>query len=205
MVLTTDSYNAAYFGDTVESGGLKHIAGYSNYLEHSTQKPRVDENDLNRPYNINTEKWKKLFETLGLEESQIIELGGATGVLAEAMLEDNFDWTVVDVSDWCRRHKVIPDENFIHSEALAYLQTLGNNSVDAIVSTRFMDCLDDEQVVTLVAEMKRVSRKQIHFIDEKANTLFYNVKTLEQWESQFNWPNNQTTLISVETGQVINT
>ena len=65
--------------------------------------------------------------------------------------------------------------------------------------------LDDAQVITLVTEMRRVSSQQVHFIDEKPNAIFYNRKTLAEWESQFNWPNNKTTLISVETNQVINT
>jgi len=200
MVLTTDQYDAAYFGDTVESGGLRHDAGYSDYLE-TTKK--FEANKFGKVFNRKAEEWKKLLETLGLENTQITELGGGTGTLAATMLEDGFDWTCVDVSNWCFRHKEIPDENFIEQDALTYLGLQGNNQIGAIVTTRFIDCLDDTDAQIMIDEMRRTTRKQVHVVDEQANATFYNIRTLEQWRDDFSWPNNNITLISYETGRVL--
>lgn len=204
MVLTTDQYDAAYFGDTVESGGLRHDAGYSDYLE-ATAKNRFNENNPTKNFNPLAEEWKKLLENEGLENAAIIELGGGTGTLAAAMLEDGFDWTVVDVANWCFRHKEVPDENFIEQEAIAYLEAQGNNSIEAIVSSRFLVCFDDATLVNLISLMRSKSQQQVHIIDENPNGTFYNVRTLQQWLDDFNWPNNQVTLISKETGQILRT
>lgn len=205
MVLTTDQYDAAYFGDTIESGGLRHTAGYTNYLEQ-VQKTSFNENNPGKLFNARAERMKKLLETEGLEEASIIELGGGPGDLAEVMLEDNFDWTVVDVSPWCQAHSspFIPPENFILQDAQSYLEAQNNNSIDGIVSARFLDCLDDAQVQALLDEVSRVTRKQIHFVTEQANPLFYNQRTLEQWRDGFSWgPPNRVTLVSIEDGRVL--
>ncbi len=205
MVLTTDEYDAAYFGDTVESGGLKHDAGYTDYLEQS-RKMSFNESNPGKLFNKRSEQFKKLLETEGLEELQIIELGGGPGDLAEVMLEDNFDWTVVDVSPWCQAHSspFVPAQNFILQDAQSYLEAQSNNSIDAIVSARFIECLDDIQAQALFDEIRRVTQKQIHFVSEQSNPLFYNVKTLEQWRDTFNFgPPNRVTLVSSEDGRVL--
>jgi len=203
MVLLPSEYDAAYFGDVIESGGLRRDAGYSDYLQE-VQKYRFNPANPTKPFNPTAEMWKKLLEVEGLENAQITELGGATGALGVSMLDDGFDWTVVDVANWCFRHKQVPDINFIEQDALSYLQAQGNNSIGAIVSVRFMDCLADVDAQILIDEMRRKTQQQIHFIDEVANVLFYNVKTLEQWRDNFNWgPPNRITLVSVETERIL--
>lgn len=205
MVLTTDEYDAAYFGDVVESGGLRHDAGYTDYLEQS-RKQSFNESNPGKVFNKRSEGFKKLLETEGLEDTQIVELGGGPGDLAEVMLEDNFDWTVVDVSPWCQAHSspFIPAQNFILQDAQSYLEAQNNNSIGAIVSARFIECLDDTQAQALFTEIRRVTQKQIHFVSEIANPLFYNVKTLEQWRDTFNFgPPNRVTLVSSEDGRVL--
>lgn len=203
LALTTDEYDAAYFGDTDESGGLKHIAGYSNYLEKANEKSRFDTGNEGNPYNIKRENLKKTLETLGLENTSITQLGGGCGHLGAEMIEEGFTWHVVDVSNWCFRHKVIPDENFTEQEALPFLQAQGNNSLGAILTTRFMVVLATADIQPLIDEMRRTTREQVHFIDEQANPEFYQQRTLEQWRDDFSWPNNNITLISIETGRVI--
>jgi len=202
MVLTTDEYDAAYFGDVIESGGLRHDAGYSNYLEQ-VKKTRFLESNPDRKFNPTAEMIKKLLDLENIKSSSIVELGGAVGDLAQSMLADGFNWTVVDVADWCDRNKIIPAQNFVLSDALTYLQKQSNNSIGTIVSVRFMDCLADVDVQILIDEMRRTTNNQIHFIDELPNPLFYNIKPLEQWRDNFNWPANKVNLVSFETLRIL--
>jgi len=52
--------------------------------------------------------------------------------------------------------------------------------------------------------MRSKTQRQIHIIDERANGIFYQVRTLEQWRDDFDWgPPNRITLVSKETGRVI--
>lgn len=202
-ILQTSDYDAAYFGDTAESGGFKNIAGYSHYLEKAGEKTRADEGNFNKPYNIKREGLKKSFEAFGLENSSITQLGGGCGHLGALMIEEGFTWHVVDASNWCFRHKVIPDINFTESTALDYLALQGNNSLDVIMTTRFLVCLSDPDIQILIDEMRRTTRNQVHFVDERPNPAWYSARTLEQWRDTFSWPNNSITLVSIETGRVI--
>jgi len=204
VFLTISEYDAAYFGDLVESGGLAHDAGYTDYLEKVNRKHRFDVGTPNKPYNVKNEGHKKLLETEGLENAAIVELGGGTGTLGQVMIEEGFTWHVVDVANWCFRHKVIPDINFTEQDALSYLQAQGNNSIDAIFSTSFMVIFDTPDLQPLIDEMRSKSKRQIHFIEERPNPTYYQVRTLEQWRDDFNWgPPNRITLIAIETGRIL--
>jgi len=203
MVLTTDAYDAAYFGDVEASGGLKHIAGYSDYKRTANMKNRTD-NDTGLPVNSLRSRYEKLLESQSLVGRTVVELGGGMGHLGAWGLSKGINWTVVDVSPWCNDNKVVPPANFVLSDALTYLQTLSNKSVDVIVSSRFLVCYTDADIQILIDEIKRVARvKQVHIVDESANPTFYTRKTLEQWEADFNWPKNKVVLISVESRTVV--
>ncbi len=204
VALTTDEFEAPYFGDTVESGGLRHDAGYTHYLEKANAKTRFDLSNRNRNYNLKRETIKKQLETEGLENASIVQLGGACGHLAADMIEEGFTWEVVDVSNWCFRHKVIPDNIFTEQDALSYLQAQGNNSINAIFTTRFLVVLATVDIQPLIDLMRSKSQRQIHYIDENPNATYYQVRTLEQWRDDFSWgPPNRVTLVSIETGRVL--
>ncbi|MEK6862007.1 MAG: hypothetical protein AABY07_08640, partial [Nanoarchaeota archaeon] len=54
---------------------------------------------------------------------------------------------------------------------------------DVIFTCRFLECIDDMDLIQLINEMNRISKKQIHIIDEQPNSDFYNVKTLKTWKN----------------------
>lgn len=155
MVLTIDKYDAAYFGDVITSGGLRHEAGYSNYLEIVKEKPYLKRAD--RAFNAVSGK--------------ILELGCGVGTYAKEALNRGLDWTALDSSNWCKRHEVT---KIIEQDALTYLRSQANNSFDYIVSFGFIECFDNGGLEALKTEMDGVGRNQLHYTYKKPNPLYYN-------------------------------
>lgn len=208
MVLPISRYNATYFGDTVESGGLKDVAGYTGgYLEKG-QRNRFDEGQEAFPYNpeikaIITEiESRQTFNNI-----DVLELGGAVGFYSEYAKDLGVkSYDVIDVSNWCFRHKIMSVDNFIEGDAITVLPTLRRNQYNLIFSKQFLDCIDDIDLPVLIAEMNRVTlTRQIHIITETINRDdtrdLYNLKTLAQWATL--GFESGTILISHNTGQVL--
>ena len=208
MVLTTDRYNAAYFGDTVESGGLKDVNGYTGgYLEKG-QRNRFDEGDEANPYNPEIKKFIDEIESRQtFNNIDVLEIGGAVGFYAEYAKDLGVkSYDVIDVSNWCFRHKVAAVDTFTEGNALTILPTLRRNQYDLVFSKQFLDCVDDSDLPGLITEMNRITKsRQVHIITETINRddtrPNYNLKTLAQWATQ--GFEAGTILISWNTKQVL--
>ena len=207
MVLDTSRYDAAYFGDTIESGGLRDINGYTSYLER-IKKNRFDEGQESFPYNSQVHDLLTKFESINLSNFTFLDIGGAVGWLGDYLKNKRnaLSYDVLDVSNWCFRNKVPEVDNFIEGDARTVLPTLGRNAYDVIISTQFLECIDDADLPDLIDNMNRVAqRQQIHMITETFTDLQvrtnYNVKTLQEW-SLLGFE-NQTRLVSWNTGQVL--
>ena len=156
MVLKQKDYDAAYFGDTIESGGLRHDAGYRYYLKLILQKPYQ----------------KRCDRFINAASGKILELGCGVGTYARKGRVQGLDWTAIDVSNWCKRHEVT---TIIENDALTFLQAQTNNSFDWIVSWGFIECLKDSDLKTMKDEMNRVCINQKHFSYTNPNSQYYNI------------------------------
>ena len=155
MVLKLSDYNAAYFGDIKESGGSRHDAGYSEYLDIVKEKPYL----------------KRCERVLNVVSGRILELGCGIGTYARIARSRGLDWTAIDSSDWCKRHEVT---NIIKTDALSYLKSQSDNSFDYVVSFAFIECLGDTELRIIKKEMDRVGIKQLHYSYENPNPTYYN-------------------------------
>lgn len=155
---------AAYFGDMKASGGLKHEAGYSNYLDSVKQSGYL----------------KHAEYVLDKVSGKILELGCGIGVYAKEGISRGLDWTAVDILTWCKEHEVT---SIIKSDALAYLQTQDDNSFNWIVSFAFLECIPNPDLLQLYNEMKRVaSTGQIHSTYKSPNSTYYESRTIAEWK-----------------------
>lgn len=116
--------------------------------------------------------------------AKILELGGAIGVHAKYAIEAGFDWTVVDVCQWCKDNKLIPDVNFILSDARTFLPTLRRNEYDVLISNVFLDCFAESDLPNLISEMNRVSKRQVHLVAEKGDEFDYIIQNLDWWKTK---------------------
>lgn len=192
MVLNRNKYNAAYFGDITESDGLRHVAGYSNYLEqirNSIHKKRIE--DFIKKHNIQV-------------RDKVLELGAGIGYYCEIALAKGIEWNCLDVSQWCYDHaKLETQSRFILQDAVTYLPTLVDNSYDYIVSFGFIECFEDSIIRTIIPILNRVAIKQIHSFYKKEPNQYYNIKSLTEWKS-FAWKTGTVLeLVSKSNEQVI--
>ncbi len=208
MVLATSRYNAAYFGDTAESSGLKDVAGYTGgYLERAGERYRFDEGQEQSPYNPILKNAVSIGINFDVSNKKILDIGGAVGFVGEYLKDDGASiYDVLDVSNWCFRHAIPIVDNFLEGDALTILPTLKNNEYDIIISRQFLDCIDDTNLPTLISEMNRVSKtKQWHWVTETINRAdtrdLYNLKTIQQWSTQ-GWDSG-TSIISHNTGSSV--
>jgi len=175
MVLKTDEYGAPYFGDS--DTPLRHKAGYTDYAKLRNIKTTIynpvtkTSTDMNL-FNANMKPWLKEINLSG-------KINGIT------------DWDLVDVSSFAKTKADIDDQRFFTvQDAKTHLATLPDNSYDHIISFRFIECLTDEDIKSLVAEMNRVcSVSQIHSFSRNMDEYkpYYNTKTLLSWSSSFRW------------------
>ncbi|HEC65437.1 MAG TPA: class I SAM-dependent methyltransferase [bacterium] len=192
MVLKTDEYGAPYFGDS--DTPLRHKAGYTDYAKLRNIKTTIynpvtkTSTDMNL-FNANMKPWLKEINLSG----KVLELGCAYGWNRKLGLQINgiTDWDLVDVSSFAKTKADIDDQRFFTvQDAKTHLATLPDNSYDHIISFRFIECLTDEDIKSLVAEMNRVcSVSQIHSFSRNMDEYkpYYNTKTLLSWSSSFRW------------------
>ncbi len=167
-MLSRKQYDDAYFGDP--KSDLRRRSGYSDYLY------QVDIDFCN--------KWKDFIVEHELKSTgKILELAGGVGYFAKLAREDGLDVTCVDWSQWCYDNKLISD--LINEDALTYLKSQKDNSFDVVVSFFFLDCIAKKQIPLISKEIKRVAKKQIHWIYPRRNADYYNVQDLEYWQKLF--------------------
>ena len=204
MVVNILDFNAAYFGDTKESNGIKTVYGYSNYLQ-TGQKNRFDEGKENQPYNPILKGLMDKLSGVNLSNISVLDIGGAVGFYSEYGKSLGVrSWTVLDldIDTWCSRHRISSVDNFISGDAIAVLPTMRKNEYGVIFSSRFFECIADTDLPDLISEMNRVAKtKQIHIISETSNPLYYNEHELEWWSNQ--GFQKGTILISYNTQEVL--
>jgi ubiquinone/menaquinone biosynthesis C-methylase UbiE len=215
MVLPTTDYDAAYFGDVDESGGIKKMYGYTGGQngvsghEFQSQQNRVLEGETEN-FNPTLKGLMDKITGHDLTNVKVLDVGGCTGdhaVYAKRMGVGTYDVLDLNIDTWCSRHVNPLVDNFFTGDAITELakkSTFKNNSYEVVFSSRFLDCLDDADIPTVVTEMTRIaSTVQIHIVTESVNPeneQYYNTKTLAEWAPFF--PTG-TILISWNTQDVL--
>jgi hypothetical protein len=204
MVLNTKQYDAAYFGDCVESGGIKTTYGYTCYMRQTGQRNRHVLGKEESPFNPRLKMLSSKMVGIDLANISVLDVGGAVGFYSEYGKELGIStWDVFDlnIGTWLERHKLDAVDKFITGDARTDLSKIKTNSYGMVFSSRFLDCIDDKDIPGIIKEMNRISGKiQVHIISETSNK-FYNEHELSWWAKQ--GFNEGTRLISYHTQQVL--
>jgi hypothetical protein len=190
-VIPVSEYDASYF-----EGGSQtytHNGGYTWYGKTNFNTKGIFAPDVpieESTGNVFGDMIKALnFRASGvLVGKKCLVLGCAYGFEVKAMRDLGVDAYGIDVSAFAisQASAEIAPYLSVH-DARTYLPTLGKNAYDYIFSRGFLECLTDAEVTALIIQMDRVSKSgQMHqFV--AANADYYNVKTLQEWATQFNW------------------
>ncbi len=194
MVLGPSEYDASYFDG--KSQAMSHNAGYAKY-ERWFRHDGVDSKG---------EYYKDLAATLNdrhkLPGNTVLEVGCAKGFIVQDLRDLGIDCHGLDVSQYAFDQSDAVVQPFLTvADARTYLSNFANKKWDVLFSLRFLECIEDAEISDLLAEFRRVSKRQFHVIDEAANASFYNNHPLSFWAGQ-GFPKN-TRLYSRETSNEV--
>lgn len=171
MVLNRNKYDAAYFGDVIESNGTRHVAGYTDYLE------------LENNWKTRRQIVRFLARHAIPLNAKVLELGCGNGFMKLVATEQGYtDWTAVDWSAWCKLHEVAP---IIEEDGVVFMDAQPADTYDYIISRAVLECIPDNQLQATSVAILRVGKpggQRIHttFL-ETGEPSFYNVRTLPEW------------------------
>ena len=171
-ILKPEEYDASYFDG--ETQPTQHGAGYSNY---ERWKRHEGVNSLG-------EYWKDrargLVDQLQLEGKKTLELGCAKGFLVKDMNEMGVNAFGLDVSAYAISNA--EDEKtrlkLFQGDARTALAQFKDNEFDFLFSLRFLECIPETDLPSLMNEIKRISVQHHHVTSKDANQDFYLTKNL---------------------------
>jgi len=177
-LLQPSEYDASYFDGN--SQPLRHNAGYSYY---------------HRWYRNGSEFWKdranRWVNHLTLSGKKVLEIGCAKGFLVKDLRDAGVDAYGLDVSSYAVGECEEGVAPYLTTADAKVLGTLGysRNEFDILITSRFLECLSDEEISQFIEDADFIAKKQVHLITPpyKLNGTYYNPRTPEQWINDFAW------------------
>lgn len=178
-VLEPQDYDISYFDG--KKARYSHNAGYGNYERQYIS---------NSPNSLG-EFWKdyakNLAENYHLRGKKVLDIGCAKGFIVKDLRDMGADAYGLDVSSYaigqCEA-EVAPYLTI--GDARTYLKNYKKDEFDVVFSLRFMECIPEEDIPGLIAQMNRISLFQFHVIDEEVKPRFYLNKPIEEW-IKYDW------------------
>ena len=173
-VLKPKEYNISYFDGA--KARYKHNAGYDRYERwYRNEGP-----------NSRGEFWKDyahtLFKEHKLKNKKVLEIGCAKGFVVEDLRSLGVDAHGLDVSSYAIGQASDAAKPYLTiADVRSALPQIEDKEFDVLFSLRFMECIPEEDIPGLVAQMNRISKFQFHVIDEVIKPNFYVNKSLEEW------------------------
>ena len=181
-VLQPTEYDASYFEGASQS--LTHNAGYSDYsrVQYNSRSTRfvasLEESsgtvfgDMAIGLNVNGRFIGK----------KMLVVGCAYGYLVQKLRDLGVDAWGIDVSPFAIGQADPAVAPYLEvADARVKMQTYRRNEWDFVLSRWFLSCMSDTDLPSLITEMNRVTKNQIHIVNPIVNPLFYNQKTLLEW------------------------
>jgi SAM-dependent methyltransferase len=164
---------------------------------------------LNVPGGPTGEFWSDLASRFSgsnaITNKQVLEIGCAKGFFVKDLRDLGVDAYGLEVSQYAIDNcEPGMDAYLTVGDARTYLSNYVRNQWDFVVSLRFLECIDPSDMPSLVSEMNRISKKQVHIIDTSANALYYEVHDLTWWD-QFSFANGTRLVDNQNWSNIINT
>jgi len=185
MILNPEEYNASYFDGN--SQPMRHNAGYSEYKRWYRTEGENSQGEFWKDY---AKRW---IDHLVLANKKVLEIGCAKGFLVKDLRDMGVDAYGLDVSQYAIDNcepEVAP--YLTVGDARTALSQYSAREFDVLISLRFIECIPEADLPALVSEMNRISKLQIHVVDDftgaKAGAgQYYIQKTQQQWLDNLKW------------------
>lgn len=187
-VLQPSEYDQSYFDGSKAT--YRHNAGYGKYERWYRKE---GEGSLGEYWKDYANRW---VNHLAIANKKVLEIGCAKGFLVKDLRDAGVDAYGIDVSQYAIDNcesEVAPYLTVV--DARTGLTGYKRNEFDVLLSFRFMECIPEADIPDLIDEMNRISKLQVHVIDETSNQ-YYIEQPLEWWIN-FDWDKN-TRLVANE-------
>lgn len=184
-LLQPHEYDASYFDGA--SQATRHNAGYSKYERWYRND---GENSTGEFWKDQAARWAN---HLALSGKKVLEIGSAKGFLVEDLREMGVDAYGLDISQYAYDQASEDVKPYLTvGDARTMLGQYKRNEFDVLISLRFIECIPISDIPALVSEMNRISRTQVHVVDDFTGSKsgagqFYVQKTQQQWLDDFDW------------------
>lgn len=178
-LLQPNEYDAAYFGEDLN---IVRLAGYSGGYKRWYRNEGVD--SLGEFWKDQARNW---LNNLALSGKKVLEIGCAKGFLVKDLRDLGVDAYGLDVSSYAISQCEAGMSPYLTvGDARTALSQFKTKEFDVVLSLRFLECIPETDLPALISEMNRISRLQVHVIDQFTGTKtgaaqFYLQKTLDEW------------------------
>ena len=195
MVLNPEEYDQSYFDGRLAT--YKHNAGYGKYARWY-RGDADNPDDAGELFKEQARRWVEQYSFTG----KLLDVGCAKGFHVKDFRDLGVDAWGVDVSSYAVGEAEPAVAPYLTvANILTHISSYKRNEWDVIFSARFLECISEADLPGLIDEMNRVSRYQVHIIDEQPNSTYYLAYPLSWWAQQ--GFNKGTRLVSRETGEVV--
>lgn len=185
-VLQPNEYDASYFEGSTQT--FAHNAGYSSYqgVEYNQVSTRFVDTLEDSTGTVFGDMAKGLNVNNRFIGKKILIVGCAYGFLVQGLRNLGIDAWGIDVSSFAISQAVPEVAPYLQvADANIIMSTYKRNEFDWIISRWFLECIDDADLPSLIDNMNKASREQVHIVfPDTTPPEYYNVKTLEEWKQQ---------------------
>jgi len=178
-ILLPSEYDASYFDGRFQA--TRHNAGYGEYKRW--------ERDGSEYWKDKAADW---VNNLALSGKKVLDIGCAKGFLVKDLRDAGVDAWGIDVSSYAISEAEEGISPYLQVADARLLSTLGytRNEFDILITSRFLECLTNAEIVAFNTASSFIAKKQVHLITPtgKINSDFYNTKTAQEWRDSFSWP-----------------
>src|SRR3990167_4688588 len=183
--LQPNEYDISFFDGG--KSNLTHNAGYHYY----TRWPRIN-NDFVSHEESQGEFYRDLAfyltKTFDLKGKGILDVGCAKGFVVKDLRDFGVEAYGVDISQYAvdsSEEKVKP--YLTCADARTYLKNYQDLEFDFLFTRWVLDYIPFNDLSSLVSEMNRISRQQVHIVWEDFLPEFCNKFSISEWVNQFDF------------------
>lgn len=118
----------------------------------------------------------------------LLDIGGAIGAFAQYAKEQGclqYDVLDLNIDGWCLENVREDVDKFITGNALDILPTIPDNSYDLVFTSQFLDCLSDDDIVTILREIDRITIDgSTHIVTPDCSKDWYNPHELSWYATR---------------------
>ena len=198
--LQPNEYDASYFDGRSQT--MQHNAGYSKYERWYRKEGDNSSGEYWKDY---SNEW---VNHLALSGKKVLEIGCAKGFIVKDLREAGVDAYGLDVSSYAIGQCEAGVGPYLSvGDARTALAGYLRNEFDVLLSFRFMECIPESDIPALVTQMNRISKLQVHVIDEFTGAKsgagqYYINHPIQWWLDTFNWSKG-TKLVPYENTNII--